>query len=299
MDRDLNTLLPLKEGYLAFVPATIALEKLGCARAEQQASQLLESEDTRVCVITAKCLRLLSGCDRIGECELGRTGVNEQAMAIFRRLLANSELEARRSALKSLLEQPTGDAFADIAPLLVDENHAIRGLAARCLRVSATRDEKALGALFPYLEYESSPTTDQSRAKDLSVRQRAIESLCFEHGSNLVQNKLVAVFDRPGFGLKKHLTSAFRFCPARAELKQAMLERTRDANPENALSAWFVLGTLKDPGLRPHFQELLSTDNALLVQAGVLGLYQILAVEDIPFLEMVQGRWRPESFSIR
>lgn len=193
------------------------------------------------------------------------------------------------------MEKPIGRVFPWVAPLLADEHRPLRVLAAKCLRACATRDEKLLAAVFPYLTYDSGCRGEQLEAEDLAVRRGAIRSLYFQHGSKLVQDNLLLAFDRSGLEIKRQLTNAFVYCPEPEDLKRAMLDRVQGDDAENALSAWFVLGIFRDSGLRPRFLEAALSDEGERVYAGLVGLFPFLSEEDAEVLEQVRDRWRPAS----
>jgi hypothetical protein len=287
----LETLLPLRDAYQAFIPATLALMKLGCEESKALVTSFGHSEHPKIRIFNLRCLGLLSG-PNVLQCKLAPIQ-SEEAASILRQDLRHGDEVAREASLEFLMEQPFAQLFADVVPLLTAPSQKIREMAAEYLKIGATTDEGALSALFPHFDYSRWPRDEQRETEDLWVRLRAIESLYFEHGSKRVQDKLVAVFDRPGLGIKKALTNAFNFCPGKADLRERMLERTNDANPENALSAWYVLGVLKDQELRPKFHQLLRNENAYYVQAGLFGLFPMLTEVDIPELKRCQQAWRP------
>lgn len=214
-------------------------------------------------------------------------------MAMLGREFASPSASDRALFLGLVLERPIGRAFGWVAPLLVDRHRPNRKLAAACLKVCATTDEESLAGIFPYFTYESGGQGEYQEAEDLVVRRSAVHAVHFWHGSKALQRQLLAAFDRPGLGIKRQLTNAFRFCPDVEELKQAMLERVQSSDAENSQSAWFVLGLSQDPEVRPRFHQALLSEDAETAYAGVLGLAHFLAQEDVELLQRVKQRWRP------
>lgn len=295
--QDLSTLIPLSQGYQAFIAATAGLRKTGCSSAKADFEVLIASEDIRVKVEAARCsMEVGRPMREYPKCRLAPEEGSLKGLETFRKELAHDDVEAREVFLESLSRRPLAGAFAYVVPLLVDSRRSLRSLAADYFKIGATCDEDALSALFPFFEYHESAVTELAEAEGLSVRRWAVQSLYFNHGSRRVQDALLAAFDRPGLGIKKQLTNAFRYCPEPAELKQAMLTRIDATDPENSLSACYVLGILADPELRPTFHEAMMGEDVERAYAGTLGLLRILTEVDAPVLQQVRERWRPEGW---
>jgi hypothetical protein len=281
---------PLDESYYAYIPATVALARLGEESALAELAELRQHRDSR---IRAKALKYLTRCWRTEHnlCEetkfAGRAS-DDFLLAAVRQGLTDSVLDVRKQALKTARYQPDARWFGDLAPLLVDASDPLRALACEAMFACATRDQQSLAALYPYLEY-----ADPEDKENYSVRVHALHTLRFHHGSGETQARLLQLFDRPELGVRRELTGALRFCPDQPGLRQAMLQRLQTGDAGQSSAALFVLAIFNDVSLRATFHQHLRGYTSTHALAGLYGLFPILNQSDRMALEACRLAWRP------
>ncbi len=291
--------LPLDARFHAFIPATVLLARLGEAEALLDVGRLWGAKDARLREKVLKHQVRAEGKSSVAPAVV-TPKQSDLVLSLIRKGLADSVGQVREQAVQLVGYYPDERLFADLAALLADPSELVCARLCDAARRCSCGDEAALEAVYPFLEYSRPPKGDEKdearRREDYEVRIRAVHFLAFAHGSGVAQKRLLALFDRGELGVKKELTGAFRYCPDRAGLRQAMLERVRGADEKQALSALFVLGILGDAGLRDLFQSYLLGFSAQHALAGLMGLGPFVDGQDLAVLQACRNAWRPEGF---
>ena len=285
LDTDIRA--PLDEKLYAYIPALVALARLGDPQALSELVLLRQSKDVR---IRAKCSKNIARCwvaptDKLVERKLAGQHADDYLLENVRQDLRDPNGQAREVGIKTALYHPDNRWYSDLAPHLADPDKDNRRLASDALIACATTDDQALYAVFPYLEYN-----DPKDEKAYEVRIDALRALRFPHNSTQVQAQLLKIFDRPELGVKRELTAALRYCPDQAGLRQTMLDRLAT---DQTVPALFVLATLHDPNLRPTLHQHLHGPTSRHALAALLGLFPILDHQDRSALEACREYWSP------
>jgi hypothetical protein len=290
--------LPLDERFLAFIPATVLLARLGEEQAILDVGRLWGARDER---LREKVLKHQVRAEARSVEATPPRGAEQSdlTLTLIRKGLADTVGSVREQAVQLAGYYPDVRLFADLARHLADDSDKVRSRLCDSAKLCSYTDEASLEAVYPFLEYSRPDTGDEvkdkkRRREDYDVRIHAVHFLSFRHGSGVAQERLLAVFDRPELGVKKELTGAFRRCPDPAVLRQAMLERVRGADERQVLSALFVLAALPEAGMRELFHSFLTGHSARHAQAALEGLKSMLEGQDLTLLQTCRDAWQVE-----
>lgn len=298
--------LPLHPNFEVYIPVTVALAHLQEEAALVELSALQGHKDERVRRKAAKYrFRLNEPQTPFRFPPL--TGISDQRLDQIRDCLRDRSGSVRELGLRVAAEQADSRLPALLIPLLLDEVHPNRELAYLSLRQNLPRGETELQALLPYLDYNRPPllcpTPEQEASiadhnqrrslEDYEVRRNALRCLYFPHGSVLTQARLLEVFDRQHWGLRRELSLAFRYCPDPDGLQASLLERLDQP------AALYSLGVFAKPSLKPHFLEFLANPQPAFAEAAATGMLPLLDGTDLPALQGCRDFWREGCFRVR